>query len=132
SLSHVDITNPKLVQEVSAWLRREHEEPFFLFIHMWDVHHDFIPPQPFDELFDPNYSGPVDGKPPKEHHMEAADLQHLIALYDGEIAWTDSSLGKIVAVLESSSLLDSSILAITADHGEEFFEHGLFGHRNTL
>ena len=134
--SHRDVTNPIVTGEVLSWLASA-RQPFFLFVHMWDVHFDFIPPPPYDSLFDPDYQGWVTGEDfffdPRIHRgMAARDLAHLVALYDGEIRWTDEHLGRIVARLEDGDLLDRTVVVITGDHGTEFFEHGDKGHRKTL
>ena len=63
---------------------------------------------------------------------EARPADHLIALYDGEIGWTDTFLGKLRADLEAWGLAENTVVAITSDHGTEFFEHGGKGHRRTL
>src|SRR6185369_7574690 len=52
--------------------------------------------------------------------------------YDGEIASTDAAVGRIVAALEQRGWLDGTLVALTADHGEEFFDHGNKGHMKTL
>ncbi len=136
--SHRDVTNPTVYAAVEKWLAaRPSDRPFFLFIHLWDVHFDFIPPPPYDTRFDPDYTGEITGEnfffDPRIHpKMAARDLEHLIALYDGEIAWTDSFIDKLRAAFESAGLLDGTVLAITSDHGTEFFEHGAKGHRQTL
>ena len=135
--SHHDITNPTVYAAVHAWLEQHNEKPFFLFVHMWDVHFDFIPPAPYDKRFDPDYTGTITGEnfffnPRINKDMPKRDLEHLIALYDGEIAWTDEHVGKIVDNLKAKGLLDNTVIAITADHGTEFFEHRNKGHRTTL
>ena len=63
--------------------------------------------------------------------MSKRDIEHLLALYDGEIAWTDLHVGKIIDDLRETGLLDRTVVAVTSDHGTEFFEHGQKGHRNT-
>jgi arylsulfatase A-like enzyme len=108
-----------------------------MFVHLWDVHYDFIPPSPYDTMFDPDYSGSVTGENfffdrSINPDMPRRDLEHLVALYDGEIAWTDEYLGRIIARLETLGVLDDTIIAVTSDHGTAFFEHGLKGHRNSL
>ncbi len=136
--SHHDITNPTVYAAVGKWLgERPADQPFFLFIHLWDVHFDFIPPPPYDTRFDPDYKGDITGEnfffdSRINPMMAARDLEHLIALYDGEIAWTDSFIEKLRADFEKAGLLDRSVLAVTSDHGTEFFEHGAKGHRQTL
>jgi arylsulfatase A-like enzyme len=135
--SHQDITNPVVYAAFKKWLDQNHQSKFFLFIHMWDVHFDFIPPAPYNRMFDPDYTGTVTGvdfffNPRLNPQMPRRDLEHLIALYDGEIAWTDYHVGKIVDDLEKTGLLDQTVVVITSDHGTEFFEHGGKGHRRTL
>lgn len=132
-----DVTNPRLCERVTAWLRRPPARPFFLFIHMWDVHYDFIPPSPYDKQFDPDYTGWVNGRNVLHdlrivETMPRRDLEHLIALYDGEIAWTDEHVGHILDVLDEKGLHDKTLVILTADHGTEFFEHRLKTHRQTV
>ena len=56
-------------------------------------------------------------------------LEHLKALYRGEIAWTDQAVGQLLDMLEEHGRLDDTLIVITADHGEEFFEHDRLTHR---
>ena len=135
--ARADVTSPRVHHEVQRWLQGNQSRPFFMFIHMWDVHADYIPPRPYDQMFDPDYDGPITGRdvrhnPAINAKMPARDIEHLIALYDGEIAWTDAHIGKILADLDTLGLRDSTIVALLSDHGEEFFEHGGKGHRQTL
>jgi arylsulfatase A-like enzyme len=137
SRSNADITNPHVLQEVQTWLRQNQRRPFFMFVHMWDVHFDFIPPPPYERMFDPDYTGGVTGEnffidPAINAQMPKRDLEHIVALYDGEIAWTDEHVGKILGEIDALNLRDSTIVMLLADHGEEFFEHGRKGHRQTL
>lgn len=135
--SHEDITSPLVHTAVKRWLDAHGGEPFFMFVHLWDPHFDFIPPAPYDTLFDPEYSGTIDGRNfffnrAVHKDMPQRDLEHILALYDGEIAWTDLHVGKILDDLAAAGLLDNTVVAFTSDHGTEFFEHGLKGHRQTL
>ncbi|MFQ5806440.1 MAG: sulfatase [Phycisphaerae bacterium] len=135
--SMADVTSPRIYAAVRSWLMHNPARPFFMFIHMWDVHFDFIPPPPYDQRFDPDYDGTVTGKnfifdDSINAQMPRRDLEHIIALYDGEIAWTDEHIGKILAELDALGLRDSMIVMLLADHGTEFFEHNAKGHRQTL
>jgi arylsulfatase A-like enzyme len=132
-----DITGPRVVEKVQAWLSGAAPRPFFMFIHLWDVHPDFIPPPPYDRMFDPDYAGTETGEdflfsPTVHPAMPKRDLEHIIALYDGEIAWTDAHVGQILDHLDALKLRDSTIVLLLSDHGEEFLEHGSKGHRHTL
>lgn len=136
--SHSDITSPAITARVMEWLNHfDRKRNFFLFIHYWDVHYDYIPPSPYDRIFDPDYTGNVDGKnfetdPGVNHELPEEDIRHLLALYDGEIAFTDKYIGMLFQRLIQLDLFDESLIIITSDHGDEFFEHKGKGHCTTL
>ncbi len=135
--SHKDITSPQITKLVLNWLHKNKNKRFFLFIHYWDPHYDYIPPPPYDKIFDPYYTGTIDGtdiENSKKIHpgMDERDLQHIIALYDGEIRWTDFHIGKLFSELKRLNLYKNTLIIIVADHGEEFLEHNGKGHRRTL
>jgi arylsulfatase A-like enzyme len=135
--AHADVTGPRLLEETERWLGTLDERPFFLFLHLWDVHYDYIPPPGYAERFDPDYAGTLTGvgmfhDPAVRADMDPRDLAHLVALYDGEIRWTDEVLGRVLDGLDRRGRLADAIVVVTADHGEEFFEHGGKGHRRTL
>jgi arylsulfatase A-like enzyme len=137
NLSHEDITNPIVLADVKSWLEKRPGGPFFLFIHLWDVHYDYVAPPPYDTMFDPGYKGPVNGRDVLKLYRKPADwtdadVEHLKALYDAEIRFADDTIGQILSELERHGLKEKSILAVTSDHGEAFYEHGLQGHRWTL
>lgn len=131
-------TTPGALDKVEELLSEDSNSPFFLFLHLFDVHPDFDPPPPYDRMFDPDYSGTLDGRnilnnPAVRNDMDQRDLDHLIALYDGEIRFVDEAgIRRLLQVLESKGLAEQTLLVITSDHGEEFFEHGVFGHRQNL
>jgi len=129
-------TGPLLNQQIIPWIEAHRSRPFFLFVHYFDVHWDYDPPPPYDTMFDPDYEGP-DLRPfldnPAIHRgMPKRHLEHLIALYDGEIRFTDDVLRQVVESLERSGIAEDTLLIVTADHGDEFFEHGDIGHSKTL
>jgi tetratricopeptide (TPR) repeat protein len=82
-----------------AWLDRPRTGPFLLWIHLYDAHDPYEAPEPFRTRF---------AKAP----------------YDGEIAYLDAQIGRLVAALRSKRLLDGTALAVFADHGESLGEHG--------
>lgn len=136
--AHQDITNPIILGDVKKWLDERTGGPFFLFIHLWDVHYDYIAPKKYVDMFTTDYEGPVTGKNvfrtahKRPESWTDADVEHLKALYDAEIRYTDDTIGEILAHLEKQGLKDTSMIAVTADHGEAFYEHGLHGHRWSL
>src|SRR5579885_767579 len=119
------------------WLDHDARPPFFLFVHLWDPHYDYIPPPPYDTRFDPDYHGDFDFSdvpfnPRINAHMPERERQHLVALYDGEIAATDAVVGALCDALKRHGWLADTLLVVSADHGEEFFDHGHKGHMRTL
>ncbi len=136
--SHSDVTSPRTLAAATSWLARaDRDRPFFLFVHWWDVHYDFLPPPELVELFDPGYQGSITGanfmeNPAVRPGMNPRDLQHLLALYDAEIRFTDQHIGKLVDALRACGEWENTLFVLTADHGEEFFEHGHKGHQKSL
>jgi arylsulfatase A-like enzyme len=144
--SHRDVTNPIILNKVSAWLddrtaRRNATEDTphrsFVFIHLWDVHYDYIPPPEYVKIFDPDYTGSLSGDDFRDNplirpNMPKRDLQHLLALYDAEIRYTDDTIAQILELFDAHGMLETTAVIVTADHGEEFFDHGRTGHGLTL
>ncbi|NLH47575.1 MAG: sulfatase [Myxococcales bacterium] len=111
------------------YLRSLKKGPFFLFLHYWDPHHPYNPAKKYVDLFDPDYSGTVDGFNIRERTdmvpgMDPRDLRHIVALYDGEIRATDEAIGAFLAELDQMGLRENTLVVLTSDHGEEFLEHG--------
>ena len=112
------------------------DEPFFAFVHFWDVHYDYEPPTRFD-VFDPDYHGEAVGRDipdlvERDLPGRERDTQHIAALYDGEILYTDDNVSQLLDALQAAGRLDDTLVVFTADHGEEFADHGRFGHNKTL
>jgi len=116
-----------------AWLRTLPEDgaPFFLFLHLYDVHSDYHSLPEFERAFVGSYLGGVDGSTGQlqevmrgERQLTPEDRGHLTDLYDAGIRQADAELGRLGEALEARGWLDRTIVAVTSDHGEEFLEHG--------
>ena len=134
--SHRMVTSRAIHKSAVEFLERT-SAPFFLFLHYWDVHYDFIPSSPLDRRFDPGYSGSITSdhfidNERIHRHMESADLDHVKTLFEGEIRWVDGFLSRLLHELEARELAGNTIVALVADHGDEFFEHGEKGHQHSL
>ena len=81
------------------WLRSGSTTPFFAWVHLYDAHTPYEPPAPFRSRF-------------------------ASAPYDGEVAYVDSCIAKLIAALEQSGQLDRTAIAVVADHGEGLGDHG--------
>jgi len=100
------------VDEALQWLRRSRSKPFFLWLHLYDPHSGYEPPEPFRTRF--------------------ADSP-----YDGEIAYADHELGRLVAYLKQRGWFDRMLIVLASDHGESLGEHrekehGFFVYHSTL
>jgi arylsulfatase A-like enzyme len=124
------------------WIDANVDKPFFLFVHFFDPHMPYEPPAPYDTLFNPGYSGPVGrtfhmAGPIGQAQIEAPpiapqDFTQVVSLYDGEIAFTDAAVGKLIAGLDERGLREKTLVVFIADHGEELLDHNGLGHGHTL
>jgi arylsulfatase A-like enzyme len=110
----------------------DRDEPFFLFLHLFDAHTPHTPPDPYARGERPaSASGmaPVPAWAPFRSLGPAAfdDLRLGGArdLYDGEVAYLDREVGRLLDFLRSRGLLERTLVAVVADHGENLNEHGI-------
>jgi arylsulfatase A-like enzyme/Flp pilus assembly protein TadD len=89
----------EVVNHALAWLSQNHTAPFFVWVHLYDAHDPYDPPEPFKTRYK---SQP----------------------YDGEIAYADSAVGKLLDALREHGLYDGTLIAVMADHGESLGAHG--------
>jgi len=126
-----------------AWLDQHADSPFAMFVHYFDPHAEYAPPEPFrSQHADPRDCGP--GAPPigtreqivawksGRERLTPELAERAARLYDGEIAYTDSEIGRLLDDLGERGLLENTLVVFTSDHGEEFLEHGGFEHGHTL
>lgn len=115
------------------WIPTSEGRPFFAFLNYYDAHRPYLPPSPYELKYSANIrdrfrvvaSGSKSKLPP-----EAAQV--LTDAYDGSLVYLDDRIGKLMAELEARGTLENTIVIVTADHGEQFGEHGLFFHANSL
>ena len=121
---------------VSSWLdRRDCGQPFFLYVHTVDPHAPYEPTQAYRERFARQVGDPAVGT---VAHIRALGDKALAAtdevtadlrrLYDAEVAENDDAFGALVEELRRRGLWQETLAVFLADHGEEFREHGVFGH----
>jgi arylsulfatase A-like enzyme len=124
----------QLNENCLAWLPADGKHPFFAFINYMDAHAPYLPPPPFDTIFDRRVRGRV---PPlgEEQNMsrKPADVVEVeVAAYDGSIAYLDHEVGRLFAELDRRGVLRNTLIVVTSDHGEELAERGDWGHGNSL
>jgi arylsulfatase A-like enzyme len=138
------ITNEKAIR----WIRWRQENPeararpFFMFLNYFEPHLPYHPPEPERARL---LRGTPDaarlarltrlGHPEEMRYilgasdLDAADVAILGDLYDGEIAYTDRRVAEVISVLRQIGVLDDTIVAVTADHGENLGEHRMLDHK---
>jgi len=122
------------MDSVREWVSEQTEQPFFLFLHTYAVHLPYSPSEELAKKFDPDYEGLlrtnmrgtlIDQINDGEIEITEADLNHIIAMYDAEIAELDQDLGALLDWFAENGLLENTVFAVLADHGEELGEHGV-------
>jgi arylsulfatase A-like enzyme/Flp pilus assembly protein TadD len=101
-----EIPGDVIAHKFAAWIEKDPPRPFFTWLHFYDPH---IPYQPHPEV--------------DEKYQDSERSR-----YDGEIAFVDLQIGKVIRLLEARKLLSSTLIVIVGDHGEAFGEHKEFGH----
>ena len=141
-------TSRTYIDRLLPWLDDHAEQPFFVFLHVFDPHSPFRPMHPHDERW-------LDGDSIADHeealekvadvvevfhHLPSADqladaevaseefLKAEKAWYDGSIRAMDYEIARLLERLEELGLRDDTMIAFVADHGEEFLEHGNHWH----
>lgn len=129
-------------QQAGNFIEAKKDERFFVYIQTIDPHVPYDPPAEYLRMYDAReYSGIVQPRQTptlleqakkKEITFNASDNRRLEALYDGEVTQHDHWLGKFMERLESLGVAEDTLLVITSDHGEEFMEHGSYGHGHSI
>lgn len=96
----------ELMDASIAWLEERKDNPFFAWIHLYDPHAPYEPPEPYFSEYNTGITG----------------------LYDGEIAFSDEQIGRFISWLNQNGLKENTIIAIMGDHGEGLGDHGEMAH----
>ncbi len=126
-----------------AWLERApRERPFLLLVHYFDPHAVYAPPSHYRKVWaeeQDKQSAWTFGTREEMVALRAGRLplepsviERAARLYDGEVAYLDAEVGRLLAGLDARGLGADTVVAFTADHGEEFLEHGDFEHGHSL
>lgn len=146
--------NRRVPALLDRWLGDGDAAPFFLYLHYMDPHDPYRPEAPIRGMFSEPYDGPNafvaqgdpnplatrirearepgPGLPASEPEVLPADLAHLIDLYDEMIVGWDRGFRGLLTMFESRGLREDTIVIVTSDHGEAFYEHGYVKHCYTV
>ncbi len=133
-------TADAVIDRALDWLaKRSSGEPFLLYLHLLDPHLPYGAPPPDRGRFTRGYSGPLELPFDRLRQVRSgalrlteADRDFIVGAYDEEIAFVDRQLGRLFVGLEAAGLLESGLILLTSDHGEEFLEHGGFEHGHAM
>ena len=140
---HADAAD-KVNGRALPWIRDNRDERFFLYLHYMDPHDPYTDPAEHHREFDPDYTGSFNGhighyfktmaqeRRRRPWPIEERDLENMIARYDGEIRYVDAYVREVLDELATLGLDDRTIVVITADHGEQFLEHGGLKHGTSI
>lgn len=143
TLLYLAVTCEDLNARAIPWLRDHANERFFLFIHYWDPHWPFNPPERYRNLY---YRGnPTD---PANHSLDSwwphplgmaardtwlrtkdgliTDAEYVKALYDQEVRYLDDGIAQLLEAVDRHGLAENTLVLFTGDHGESMTEHGIF------
>ena len=119
------------------WFEANRERRFFAYVHFREPHFAYDPPPPFNTLFGPD--APLT-KAIKTQYDWITDvnwgrvrptpqqLEHLVRLYDGNLACVDREVGEIRKQMEAAGIWDRTLVIVSADHGDQLYEHSYIGH----
>ena len=134
-----------IYKEAGEWVEANHDKRFFVYIHTIDPHVPYDPGDKYLAMYDArsDYAGQV--KPrmtadllekakrnPPAVTFDASDKKRLLALHDGEISQHDEHMGLFVERLKKLGVWDDTLFVFVSDHGEEFEDHGSWGHGHSV
>lgn len=128
----------EVTEEAKKFITSHMKETFFLWVHYMDPHTPLLPPTSYIEKIDGFEISRRDclelyrKQVSKKHDLSDHEIEKLKALYSAEIQYVDEEVGHFIEYLETNNLIENTTIALTADHGEEFNEHGDLLHKEKL
>jgi arylsulfatase A-like enzyme len=122
-----------LTDRALAWVRQAPKRPFFLYVQYIDLHQPIVPPEPYASHFTGSddeqlQASPAEWSFERQKDWSAADFRRFrerkIALYDGALRYVDGEIGRLLDGLRELGREEDTLIVVTADHGEEFWDHG--------
>ncbi len=132
-----DVTTPQITDRAVRWMKANHEADFFFWLHYYDPHFPYTPPDKYIERKRPLRVGREFDKDLKvirsgfwvPDRMEAKAVRDL---YLAEVRFVDDNVERLVTRLKKLDLYDDALIVVLSDHGEEFWEHGGFEHGHAM
>jgi arylsulfatase A-like enzyme len=141
--TNIDHSRVKTAEDVSNqaihWLDANGDSPFFLFVHYYDAHYHYTPPEPYDTMYMPYYNGQYKSQSAiwadlmKEiDNFTDDDFEWFRSEYRGEISYVDSQIRKIVDWGDRNQIWEDTMIIVVSDHGESFEDNYYFNHTDRV
>ena len=132
-LAETVVRATEMTDRFVEWLDTRGERPYFAYLHYLEPHEPYTPPEPFASRFAPELRGLTDGtlatlEPVKSTRPSEDFVRNTIALYDGNLAYVDHEIGRLVQALRERGRWQRTVFVLVSDHGEAFWQHGVRGH----
>ncbi len=123
------IDDEAVLQRAQDWIENNYKQQFFAWVHFLSPHSPYTYRDESKHLYDEAYRGPFETTTGHTFEVESdADLVRLRHLYDGEVFYADRLFAALEETVERLQLKESTVIVVTADHGEEFLDHGGLQH----
>ncbi len=124
------------MDESLRWIKENRGRKFFLFLHSYETHKPLRDPMGISDIIKKEYvKNGLMTNPKEQFELKVEDFSYIyeqLILYDSEIRYLDYHLGRFFSALKDMDIYDKSLIIFTSDHGEEFGEHGGWGHGKAL
>jgi arylsulfatase A-like enzyme len=125
----------------SRFASRHSDRPYFLWLHYMDPHSPWDPPEPYRTMHgnwpivdpsDAQWGGPQFVANTHQLELDETARAYVRSLYEGEIAYVDASIGDVIRAIGRGRDQSNTLVCVTSDHGEEFWDHGQVTHGQSL
>jgi arylsulfatase A-like enzyme len=127
-------TTNLLMSQAIDFLNKDLKRPFFLWVHYYDPHAPYDPPESFRTLKTYKGSLPrrVNELQRRGNYISPNDLAYIKSLYLDDVRFVDYHVGRLLAVLKEAGVYEQTLVVLTSDHGEEHYDHGGFWHGHCM
>ena len=135
--SSMGLKGADILEKGISFVTPKKDQPWFLYLGTIDTHVTLRPKEPWMSKYDGKYEGKYktfgdDGEGGLPKGLSDRDMDHVRAIYDSNVSYQDDLVGQLMKQLETWGVLDQTMIIITADHGDEQWEDGRFGHGASL